>query len=467
MIKLPRLLNSSMQEVARLEPSSLSIELKMAPLSSATMTLPEDQPQVETGAFIELFTAYGSAGIFRVQQTEQSYGGETTLYLQHGLVTLSDALIPGESEDMTNTPKEILTTLLKNQSMWTLGTCAVPSSTTLTWSYDYSNLQESVLDILDELPEYMATFDQSALPWKINIVALTDEEASECRLTRNISSLTVETDRSELCTRLYVEGLESPLDADTIGTYGVVARSMSVEDDDLSAEDRTTEGKSYLEDHKHPEITITISALDLSAATGESLDAFHLGKMCRVCLPDYGRTITQRIVTLAWEDIISDPESVLVTLASEAETTADALAGLIVETSVVKNKLYDQINDLKVVAETIDLHAEKFIHLQAGVDENASHILLLENQITLKADLILLDGYVKAADLETETLKVLNSARVPDLKALAFNCSGKGSISEFSATTAIIGGLAAGSITIEGSPVATQAWCLSQFAPKE
>ena len=41
MIQLPRLLDKQMQEVARLHPVSLSLDLNMAPLSTATMTLPE------------------------------------------------------------------------------------------------------------------------------------------------------------------------------------------------------------------------------------------------------------------------------------------------------------------------------------------------------------------------------------------------------------------------------------------
>lgn len=471
MIQLPRLLDKQMQEVARLQPVSLSLDLNMAPLSTATMTLPEGQPEMQTGAFVELFTPYGSAGIFRVQQANQQFGGVMTLNLEHGIVTLADGIIPGTlEEEKTTSARAALAEIIGYQDVWRLGTVEVPEDTILSWSYDYSNLLESFLSILDKLPAYMATFDQTTAPWTVNILAVSDTPASECRLSRNISTLTVETDHSELCTRLYVPGLQAPLEADTIGKWGVVSRGLTV-DEGLTADELTAYGTRYLEEHKNPALTVSIDALDLHKATGEQMDAFRLGYVCRVCLPDYGQTINQRIVTLSWPDLIADAENVRLTLASRAETAADTLAGLIVDTTVQRRLIYkngqeldrlivrtianenaiDIITpELNILALEVTTQAQRIVNVAGEVDAQGNLIsgALLEldaqtgritalgneillkadqasldlidgrieavsNEILLKADKIDLLGYVTATQLET------NYAKIADLNSLS------------------------------------------------
>ena len=110
-VRLPRLLDGSMKELARLNPVSLSMDENLSPLSTAEMVLPEGECAAETGQFVELYTSHGSAGIFRVQQAEQDYGGRVTLALEHGLTTLGDGIMPGESEQ-SGTTRQLLAALL-------------------------------------------------------------------------------------------------------------------------------------------------------------------------------------------------------------------------------------------------------------------------------------------------------------------------------------------------------------------
>lgn len=338
---LPRLLDDQMSEIARLVPVSASLDLAMAPLSTAQVILGTNDPGVIAGQWVELFTPHESAGIFRVQQVERSYSGTTLLRLEHGLVSLADSLIPAQADNVQSTAPHALQAVLSHQSMWQLGQCDVPETEMVTWSYNYSNVLEAFLALLDELPAYMPVFHQDALPWVVDVIALTDDDASECRLTRNLRSLTVESDRSELCTRLYIpiEGAETViLNADTQSDYGIVSRSLSG-DSGLTAEDLTQSGLQYLEQHQHPKVVVTLNAFDLYQATGEALDRFRLGRMCRVCLPEHATTIRQRVVQIAYPDVYSDPENVRLTLADKAETTADVLAGLVVETTVIRKKV--------------------------------------------------------------------------------------------------------------------------------
>lgn len=381
-VRLPRLLDGSMKELARLNPVSLSIDENLSPLSTAEMVLPEGECAAETGQFVELYTSHGSAGIFRVQQAEQDYGGRVTLALEHGLTTLGDGIMPGESEQ-SGTTRQLLADILacQPQTMWQLGTVAVPDSRTLTWKCDHSNLLESLCSLMDELTGYRLTYDQSVFPWVLNVEALTDDDGCECRLSRNLSSLRVEEDRSELCTRLYVNGLASPLDADTIGTYGVVTRYMDA-DPDIGPDELTKQGRAYLEAHKTPAVSVTMDAVDWYEATGEPFDRFTLGKVCRVCLPDYGRTIRQRVIGLSWPDVYGQPDQVTVKLASESTTAVDVMAGLIIDTTITKKRF---TADLRSQKELLLAAEDKITLMATRIELIAQEVEVNAEQIALKA----------------------------------------------------------------------------------
>ena len=381
-VRLPRLLDSGMKELARLNPVSLSLDENLSPLSTAEMVLPEGECAAETGQFVELYTSHGSAGIFRVQQAEQDYGGRVTLALEHGLTTLGDGIMPGESEQ-SGTTRQLLAALLacQTQTMWTLGTVAVPDSRTLTWKCDHSNLLESLCSLMDELTGYRLTFDQSVFPWVLNVEAMSDDDGCECRLSRNLSSLRVEEDRSELCTRLHVNGLSSPLDADTIGAYGVITRYMDA-DPDIGSDELTKQGRAYLEAHKEPAISMTMDAVDWYEATGEPFDRFTLGKVCRVCLPDYRKTIRQRVIALSWPDVYGQPDQVTVTLASESTTAVSVMAGLIIDTTVTKKRF---TSDLRSQKELLLAAEDKITLMATRVEVIAQEVEVNAEQIALKA----------------------------------------------------------------------------------
>lgn len=381
-VRLPRLLDSSMKELARLNPVSLSLDENLSPLSTAQMVLPEGECAAETGQFVELYTSHGSAGVFRVQQAEQDYGGRVTLALEHGLTTLGDGIMPGEGEQ-SGTARQLVSAILACQpkTMWVLGAVAVPDSMTLTWKNDNANLLESLCSLMDELPGYRLTFDQSVSPWVMNIEALQDADGCECRLSRNLSSLRVEEDRSELCTRLYVSGLASPLDADTIGTLGVVTRYMDA-DPDIGEAELTKQGRSFLEAHKTPAVSVTMDAVDWYEATGEPFDRFTLGRVCRVCLPDYGKTIRQRVIALSWPDVYGQPDQVTVTLASESTTAVSVMAGLIIDTTVTKKRF---TSDMRSQKELLLAAEEKITLISTRVEVIAQEVEVNAEQIALKA----------------------------------------------------------------------------------
>lgn len=404
--KLPILLDSSLRPVEQLHPESLSIDLALAPLSTAEMILP-GHGLVSVGQFVGLFTPTGSAGIFRVNIVDESLGSTARITLEHGLCTLSDGLIVGKGEQK-GSARTLLGKVLASQPtrLWQLGTVAVPDSELLTWSWEYSNALESLMSILDELPAYVLTFDQTTKPWTMHLLKSSDDDGCECRLNRNLETVSVSTDRTELCTRLYIPGVDTPLDADTIGTWGVVARYLDA-DPAIGTDALKREGAAYLEAHKNPQLTVTLDALDLSEATGQPFDHFTAGSICRVCLPDYQQLIRQRVVRIHYPDVFGEPDRASVTLASEADTAVSTLSSLIVDTTVMRKRFSSDIRtqyDLIIAAEN-------------AIKLYANEIEILAKDVSLKADTVLLDAYVKITELEAEILNVLQYASVPNLIA--------------------------------------------------
>jgi hypothetical protein len=109
--------------------------------------------------------------------------------------------------------------------------------------------------------------------------------------------------------------------------YGTVSKVETDQSLDTEAKLRSW-ARSRLAKHAEPMVTVTISGLELSKATGEALDKFEIGTMCRVPLPEFTTTITERVTKLNWSDKIKDPESVTVTLANALEDVASIINNL-------------------------------------------------------------------------------------------------------------------------------------------
>lgn len=351
-ISLPR----SLATGQRLHPVSLSVMLNQTPVHTAEMELYPDE-SLSPRELVELYTPQGSAGIFRVVAVDRSFGDVTHVTLHHALCTLNDSLlraIPDEEESETSV-RALLAEILAAQTdpLWALGQVDVPDTEVITWKNDDSGLLDALLAVMAEIDGYMLTFDQSRTPWLVNVVALSDDDACECRLNRNMTSLSVSLDTSEMCTRLYLPGIDEPMEADTLPRWGVITRVLEA-DEELGEELLRQEGQHFLDTHKDPLLTVIIDALDLSRATGEPFDTFRVGRICRVALPGEGTTIRQRVVSVEWSDVYGEPERALVTLSHEAPDAAASIAGLVADTTIVRKRVTKAESDAGKNEEKID-----------------------------------------------------------------------------------------------------------------
>lgn len=327
MTRLARVLDSNMNELRRLHPTQQSVDDRVTPLSTASLTLPEGE-HAAFGEWVEVFTQNGSAGVYRVSGASETYTDKASVELEHGICALGDAIIPGKGT-ISGTLSEVLSAMLGYQvvtaggaPLWALGSVATNAQASI--DHDSTNLLSAVLAVVPD--GYMLTFDQSALPWRIGVSAMETMPSCEGRLSRNLRSVTVTVDEEDFCTRIYCNMLPAPgyMDGPTVGTWGIKAKTITAQEN-VTQESLTAYITQYLEDHKNPRVSIECDAEDLSAITGETIDRLEKGRLFRLALPDYGVAMEERILAVHTGSAYDEPERVRLTLANSIRDTADTL----------------------------------------------------------------------------------------------------------------------------------------------
>lgn len=331
-VRLPRLLDGNMREKARLHPVSQSVHLNLVPLSTASMVLPQAE-SVTVRDFVELFTDTGSAGVYRVTRTQQSYTGTTSVSLEHVLTCLGDGILAGEGK-ISGTAQEMLTQMLAAQvtqtadgaKLFAAGECDAVNG---EYNYDHTNILTAINEMCEAFGDYAVVCDTSVFPFAVSIRAFATDTACEGRLSRNIEGVQVTYDDSDLCTRIICPQLEgeTAVDGPTIGQYGVIVKTITASQNAEQGSLRRYIG-NYLNDHAQPTVSIEMNAIDLSRMTGEPLDRFAVGTLCRIAMPDYGVTLRERIISMDVQSAYDAPQRVRLTLKNRLRDTRKDIAML-------------------------------------------------------------------------------------------------------------------------------------------
>lgn len=334
--RLPGLLDSEMQERARLSPTGLQLQLTLHDTWQATMTLPDGGPAVRLRDWISLYDSEGLVGIFRVTNLAETVGRQTQATLLHGIDILSDSVwtpASGTSEHFSGNMTQFLTALLDRQTHlvdgvkpWVLGTCE--SSEVISRDIGYTRLSELLADAVPEGGSHYLEFDQGTFPWTVSLREKTTEITSEFRLRRNITSAGITYNDADLCTRLILSntsGGESALRVYDAGAgaqsaWGIVTKIASIDTSDTLSSPTWPEAEAWAADffrqYAQPSVQIQIDGIQLKELTGEDWDRADLGRLCRVALPDTGRAIEERVVGISWPDLLRSPQRVTVSLAN-------------------------------------------------------------------------------------------------------------------------------------------------------
>lgn len=231
-MRQPRLCDRlTLQELARLQPLSLAVTVRAAPLSTGTLVIPDSEPETEVGQFVELFGEKGSLGYYRICAAERRFrdGLRTReLSLEHAISTLASDMIFGGLTFAAGAQSAgaVLEALLRRQTVryWTLWTDSDREGDLryLTerkdgFYFENTDLLAALLDWQAVLPrETFFIFDMSRFPWRILPQALPTGTDSEVRLNRGAVSFSLSFDWSTLATRLYPLGAGSGEEAVTI-----------------------------------------------------------------------------------------------------------------------------------------------------------------------------------------------------------------------------------------------------------
>lgn len=383
-IPLPKVWDKNMNYIGEIRPIKVSATLKMVPLSYASLQLPKGV-SVPARGYVELFSIMGSLGFYRVRSPQDAYGDDiTTAELEHAITEVGDYLVLASYDEMMPAD-QAFTTIFSHYrgNRWQLGSVAALGVGEIAVQADHVRVLECLISLLEQKTDCMMSFDFSTTPWTLNVVKVGTTVAAEGRLARNVNYAKVSYDDTELCTRAYFqvstteeadpsgfptfdqalnysvgsfvayggklyrlpvghssgvtwENTQRTLvndvpsttwqyvDADTIGTYGIVEKEVYSGGEYTDTEVLRVV-QDFLNKHKEPRVSVEISAEELSNVTGEPLDAFEIGKLCRLSLVDYSVTIERTITGLSWDNVYSSPFDITINLEDEEDTAINFL----------------------------------------------------------------------------------------------------------------------------------------------
>ena len=358
-VKKPVLLDAHLGDNELLYPTKGSLKLQMTGVSEASLTLVDKSDGIPMHAWVKIYNQLGFVGIFRRTGRDNNITVDKSYTLQHGIDILNDSVWDAETE-FTGTKTEFLTQLLNRQTSliqgpgdssprkpWVLGSCADTSSYTKK-KINYDNLLSLLNGMVEEGGDYYFSYDQTVWPWTVSLVAKPSVVASEFRLSRNLEKCKIKDNDSELCTRLILSVNkmvdDSSLAADTgvtvqqnetvVRTYNNTAAQafydviVKTADIDVTQDtfpngpfpEADAWAADFLARRAEPMLQVQIDGFVLKGITGLDWDESKIAAMCRVALPDYPESISERVVTVTYSDLYGAPDRVSVSLANALPT---------------------------------------------------------------------------------------------------------------------------------------------------
>lgn len=334
------LLKDTLNPVKKIVPETMSLEMKEREASAVMTTA--DMSGIELDSWLQDDTEPGKGMVWRVKSINYNYPNDTPkITLEHVISMLKDriiwgkvtpATITGNDSAETCTAMEAIRYILGGQVDWVLGAFDYVNVYG-AYKFDGDTLYDALESVCDTLPDCWWSYDVSRYPFRLNITRRDDDPATELRPGRNIRTITRNIDKSGMYTRFYPVGyddLELPEQyvQKNVNLYGVICKTETNTMLDTEAELRAW-ANERLHDHCEPVVTVTVEGLELSAATGESLDRLWLGRVARIPLREFNTTFLERIVGLSWTDKVKNPEAVKITLSNAREDVATIIADII------------------------------------------------------------------------------------------------------------------------------------------
>jgi len=349
-VKPLKLYDTDMSLVAILENATgKGYAKKLNDLWQATFSMPANDPKAKLCTpfrIVEIFDGEERVDLFRILPSSHSSddAGEMMVFnCEHVLATLIDDIL-FQYHERNNVPTEdVLEYILGFQTTpkWQLG--QVDFEYLFSYKWESENLLGSLFSVPQPfIDEYQWTWDTTTTPWTLNLIAPDTAIKTWIRYGRNLKGIDKQTDPTNLCTRLYGlgygEGVNQLtineinaglpyIDADTIGTYGIVARIYT----DTKEENAATlkaKMQAYLEQLKIPRMEYSVAAAHLYQITDKSIDDFYLGAYCKTIDKEDDLTFTAKVVTISKKDLDGAPGDVDLEIANSPQDIAKSISSL-------------------------------------------------------------------------------------------------------------------------------------------
>ena len=303
--------------------------------SSCTLQLSPDGPEIGFNDWILDDDWPEGNYVWRVKSLDDTVTSETRqIGLEHIIKILDDtslfgeittADIAGQAGASTVSAKQAVQYILGQQSDWVLGDFEYESVSN-PYEFGGETLLDALGSVTETLEDAVWEYDLSVYPFKLHIRHRSGTVSCEMRGGRNLSTLKRSVNRSGMYTRIYPVG-KNDLHLDSVylskneNVYGRVDK-IETDQSKSTKENLQAWAQGRLNKHCEPTVSITISGLELSSETGESLDNLKLNKVCQCPLPEFNTTITERIVKKQWRDRRKEPENVTVNLCNSSADVA-------------------------------------------------------------------------------------------------------------------------------------------------
>jgi phage minor structural protein len=328
----------------------ISYEKRLNEVWKAEFSLPADDAKnayCQPFHFVEIFDAGERVDLFRIlpNKFRKSANGKMITYsCEHVLSTLLDDLLFQYHQTTNLSPTDTIQYILDEQSIerWVIGTIEF----TDLYSYSWENV--NLLSALFSIPKtysgaYMWTWDTSVYPWVLNLVEPPASATAEIRYRKNLEGIERDEDPTQVITRLYplgygegvnqltikdVNGGIPYIDADTVGTYGVIAANF-IDKTEENAANLKAKAQAELERVKIPQVTYSIGAVDLYQITQDSIDKFREpGILVTVYDEDLG-IFEARLVSVSKPDIKGNPGNIQIEISTKREDITDLTTNLL------------------------------------------------------------------------------------------------------------------------------------------
>lgn len=348
----PRIYDAHMRPLGDLRTAEFTdLKQRQTPFDTVTLTVPTaDAGSFGYRQFVELFDSDGKRiDIFRVSEVpKKTYapGGMMRMTCDQALCTLKDGLIPGyhqfggTTQDLRGAIESVLA--YQSERLWALERCDFDAH------YEYGICDESpytaLLMLLEPIPDAMIVTDTTERPWKLSVVRMTDEDASELRYSRNMEEVVETIQDGFFATRLfprgYGEGVNQLTICDVNGGVEYIEAPQAVRDTwgtvsepyiNTTITDALTlkaEAEVALELCQTPNVSYKVKAADLSKLTGEPLDAFYKGRMVRMIYRETGLVVRTRVTEIHKPKPKAEPWNAKLTLSTQPQSVATIIADL-------------------------------------------------------------------------------------------------------------------------------------------